>query len=291
MKEYKYRKDNGLVIEAAENKDLLSLNKEFLKQKLKENGYVLLRGFHTDIEKFSALVNKTSSKTTLDPARVFHSENTQKVDAGTQAVGLHIENGVGPVIPDFCWFYCRLAPDKGSQTTVCDGKLVYQNLPAGIKEMFLKSAITYKRKLPEKIWKTYISHELNINSAEEEINETHLAGIRNGIPGLDVKINADKTLDYSFRIKAILQHEEEHFFANSILGPSYNYEKPLILFDDGNLLSDSLKNNLEEITDQYTEDIDWEDGDIVMIDNKRVMHGRREIITDKREIFNALSFN
>ncbi|WP_164705342.1 TauD/TfdA family dioxygenase, partial [Pseudomonas viridiflava] len=36
--------------------------------------------------------------------------------------------------------------------------------------------------------------------------------------------------------------------------------------------------------------VGWRDNDMVMIDNRRVMHGRQAIVDDRRRIFNALSY-
>ncbi|WP_257222415.1 TauD/TfdA family dioxygenase [Acinetobacter sp. YH16050] len=35
---------------------------------------------------------------------------------------------------------------------------------------------------------------------------------------------------------------------------------------------------LAERCERETSEIDWQDGDVVLIDNKRFMHGRREIL-------------
>ncbi len=66
-------------------------------------------------------------------------------------------------------------------------------------------------------------------------------------------------------------------FANSILGPSFNYEKPTITFADGTALSPQLLAEVEEVTARLTENLDWQDGDAAVIDNTRVMHGRRAV--------------
>jgi alpha-ketoglutarate-dependent taurine dioxygenase len=36
--------------------------------------------------------------------------------------------------------------------------------------------------------------------------------------------------------------------------------------------------DLAELCERYTQEIQWQDGDIAIIDNKRFMHGRREIL-------------
>lgn len=273
------------------NNDINSINEELLTNKLNNNGYVILRGFNTSIQKFSDFVKRNSSKITLDPAREFHSESAQKVDAGTDKVGLHLENGNGPLIPDYCWFYCNTAPIKKSPTTVCDGKIIHTNLPPHLLSIFKKNnTIIYSRNVAESVWKKYVSHQLHLIVTPEEVTEEHLALIQKQLPNLTFKINADGSLFYQFETSPIINRNTEKFFANSILGPSFNYEKPIIKFKNGLEISEGIKKELTTLTDKYTIDINWEKGDILLIDNKRVMHGRSEIKCNHREIFNALSF-
>jgi hypothetical protein len=79
-------------------------------------------------------------------------------------------------------------------------------------------------------------------------------------------------------------------WANSIFGPSYNYEAPKITFSNGDDIPPSLVEEMRTLTADLTEDIDWHSGDIALIDNTRVMHGRRTIMDPGRLIFNALSY-
>jgi hypothetical protein len=79
-------------------------------------------------------------------------------------------------------------------------------------------------------------------------------------------------------------------WANSIFGPSYNYETPRITLQDGEEIPADLQAELKALTDELTEDVDWQDGDVALIDNTRVMHGRREILDTDRTIYNAQSY-
>ena len=41
--------------------------------------------------------------------------------------------------------------------------------------------------------------------------------------------------------------------------------------------------------ESVTEEVPWQDGDILLVDNCRTMHGRRRIEDTRRTIYNALS--
>jgi alpha-ketoglutarate-dependent taurine dioxygenase len=62
-----------------------------------------------------------------------------------------------------------------------------------------------------------------------------------------------------------------------LLRPSFNYEKPNYSFANGQPLSEKLMKQTAELAEKYTQEIQWQDGDIVIINNKRVLHGRRAI--------------
>lgn len=96
--------------------------------RLSDYGWVLLRGFDTDLNFFSRLTSHFCSKLSFDPARESIDESTQKVDASTAAIGLHIENGNTPFPPDIVGFYSKQSAKNGSQTTLCDGVRIYAEL-------------------------------------------------------------------------------------------------------------------------------------------------------------------
>jgi alpha-ketoglutarate-dependent taurine dioxygenase len=274
--------DGGLA--GVDRRRLLSL--------LAAEGVLLLRGFEVSPEGFAQLVRRVSSRVTLDPAREFRGDVAQKVDAGHAAVGLHCENGNTPFQPDLCWFHCERAADRGSQTTVCDGYAVWDALSAGARAAFSRQPIRYLRRVEAQRWRRFVSHARGGQPAPEQVTVADLRALAAGRADLHIEPNADGSIVYSFVTGAVhpTLFGSRPAFANSILGPSYNYEAPVISFADGTPLSADLLAEVRQVTERLTEDIDWQDGDVVLIDNTRVMHGRRRIEDPRRSIFNALSF-
>ena len=111
--------------------------------------------------------------------------------------------------------------------------------------------------------------------------------------GFQVRPNDDGSIYYIYRVPAAhtTLFGTRLSFANSILGPSYHYEKPSITFADGTSIPDDVIAEIDSVSAARTEDIDWCDGDVVIIDNTRVMHGRRAVLDpERREIFVALGY-
>ena len=257
------------------------------EQNLKSNGWVLLRGFDNNINIFSELVAHFCSKLTFDPAREYTDKSTQKVDAGTAAIGLHIENGNTPFPPDLVGFYSKKSASNGSQTTICDGSAVFQALSDEMKQKFSQT-LTVSRTLPEQLWKSYAANEHPAINCINEVDASHIDEILAIVPNHRGRLNEDGSLYYQLDISPLIasQLSNQTAFANAILGPSFNYEPPHYQFADGSEISADLKQELEDLAEEFTLEIPWQDGDMALIDNKRVMHGRREI-TDQanRELY------
>jgi alpha-ketoglutarate-dependent taurine dioxygenase len=288
----RYGNGNGVLLSGA-GLSLDVLEKEELLATLAEAGFIVLRGFSADIGSFSRLVQRLSLRVTLDPARQFHGGKVaQKVDAGYEAIGLHCENGNNPFLPHLCWFFCEKAAKEGSQTTVCDGYPVWDALSPATRERFLAQPIQYSRNVESAKWKTFVFHSLQGRKPLEQIEFNDLAAIYEGHEGASAELKPDGSIHYVFQVAAAhrTRFSERLAFANSILGPSYNYEKPKITFADGTPISEQILAEISEVTGKFTENIEWQDGEVVLIDNTRVMHGRRAIKDPQRTIYNALSF-
>ncbi|QCP10470.1 TauD/TfdA family dioxygenase [Pseudoduganella umbonata] len=296
----KHTRQAGLVVLGEAGETLASIGKAQLAGWLGGHGYVVLRGFPCDVQGFSDLVRAHSSRISLDPARQFHGQNgnvlAQKVDAGSDAIGLHCENGNSPFWPDLCWFFCTQAPATGSQTTVCDGAAVYRDLSPGMRTALLAQDIVYTRSVGEALWKNYVRHasDAGPEPADTRTCFARLLALVDGSMHTQVELNADHSVTYSFRTPSILVRSRfspgQPAFANSIFGPSFNYEHPRITFADGTPLPQAMRAALDEVCQRHTVDVGWRDDDIVVIDNARVMHGRRRIEDTRRTIYNALSY-
>lgn len=295
-----HAKGRGLVVHARAGDTLAALDREQLAHWLGRHGYLVLRGFDCGVAQFSALVKNSSSRISLDPARRFHDSDgevlAQMVDAGVDAIGLHCENGNSPFWPDLCWFFCTEAPQRGSQTTLCDGAAVFHELAPQLRTRLLAQDIVYTRRVPQPLWKNYVRHAFSGGPEASDTNAAfeRLLALVNDIDSTSIALHEDGAITYRFRTPAILARSVFSpglpAFANSILGPSFNYERPQITFADGTPLNEQLRTALAELCERHTVEVGWRQRDIVVIDNARVMHGRRRIEDSHRTIYNALSY-
>ena len=253
---------------------------------LKRDGWTILRGFDVDMGAFGALIARLCRTITFDPARDHAEANTQKVDAGLGPIGLHIENGNTPVCPDIVAFYSARAAFEGSQTTLCDGREVVARFDPDRRRRW-SQPVSVRRRLPESLWKRYLANEHPAISSPEEVTEAHVLQFQTAIPNQSFALNSDGSLDYELRIAPIRASALSggEGFANAILGPSHNYEAPTYTFAEGELVEADEIEAIRAIAETCTHEINWQDGDVAVLDNTRIMHGRRAIRDGNRQLF------
>ncbi|MCQ8770954.1 TauD/TfdA family dioxygenase [Streptomyces telluris] len=283
----------GRLITAEDGAALSELRPREVVAELAEAGFLLLRGFAPSLEDFSLFVKHHSDRVTLDPARSFHGGDVaQKVDVGYDSVGLHTENGNSPFAPDLTWFLSEKAASSGSQTTVCDGYRVWDAFGERTRAAYLAQDVLYSRRVEEARWKGFVSHHSGGTKAPEDITVDDMRALAQGQGRTVIELLDDGAIRYDFHIPAAhpTLFGDRLAFANSILGPSNNYEPPRITFADGTPFDAELVEETERVTAEMTEEIVWQDGDVALVDNTRVMHGRRPIEDPERTIYNAQSY-
>lgn len=257
-----------------------------IRQTLNDDGWIILRGFDVDMGRFSDLTRGLCGRITFDPAREYGAENTQKVDAGIGPIGLHIENGNTPVCPDIVAFYSPRAAFEGSQTTICDGRDVLAALDDTQRARWQRP-LTVERYLPEELWKRYLANEHPALSDPSEVSEKHIMEFKAAIPNQDFELCEDGGMLYRLTVAPVRASTLSGGmgFANAVLGPSHNYAPPRYSFADGEEVSRYEIEALRALAEPATHEINWQDGDVAVLDNTRVMHGRRAIVDTARQLF------
>jgi hypothetical protein len=175
---------------------------------------------------------------------------------------------------------------EGSQTTICDGRAVFQALSDDQKARW-SPRMTVQRTLSEVLWKRYLADEHPAISTPEEVTYEHIKQFKAAVPGQDFTLNDDGSLDYRLTVAPVRASSLSNgqAFANAILGPSHNYEPPTYTLEDGSVIASGEIEELRGIAETCTTEINWQDGDVAVLDNTRVMHGRRAIKDQDRELF------
>ena len=280
--------DGGCVIEADGNKSLADIDRNEIVKIFENKGIILFKNFNIDkdhIVKFTDLFTLQYANDANRREIRFENPKLHNVDPGKMEMPLHSEASYSPSWPEIVWFYCRLAPKKSGQTTVCDGRLIYKNLSQKTKNFFLSNQIVYKLKIP-------YERKKNNQSDSEEIKlkpwyienpgvtdcfidfknkEIHLKQKRYAV----VETRKSNKVSFSNHLQIILDRDPQ------VLGWS---------LEDGSKIPDDIMSEVKKVSDRLTININWNDNELCMIDNKRMMHGRRAILeNEKRDILNIQS--
>jgi alpha-ketoglutarate-dependent taurine dioxygenase len=277
-----------VVIAAQARDDLLLLDRDAIVTQFKAHGVVLFRSFSIGVDRLRAFVMSYSNAQIPFPggSRSAMSEDglLQAVHAGRDALPLHSELSHTPFRPDICWFYCVRAPVEGSETTLCDGSLLASALPSPIRRALEGRQLRYRITRPLHYLATLLSR--GDPAAVKEALRTSSASKYYEIQGDEVLQDFVAPALHRPRFLA------EPAFANNII---HNFclrpGRPLVYptFADGTTIPDELIVAVCNTARGCTFELRWQDGDLLMFDNTRFMHGRRAIVDPHRTILTQFS--
>lgn len=239
------------------------------------HGAVLLRGFPLDLERFHAFTDIwcASSVFNESPDRRLLNDtyNIQSVNGGSAPFPLHPELSREPWKPDVCFFFCLQAPVSGGETTVCDGVEIVRRLPTAIRDAMAARRLLY---LQPAVPAT-LAYWLGTPSP----SDAQLAAPPPSCPYRFVRTPAavmrvfTRPMLHRTRFGQALAFGNFLLFARDYLGLS-NFP----VMDNGQRVPDDWMEAVRQAAADITAPIPWLQGDLVMLDNSRVMHGRRAII-------------
>lgn len=278
-------KGSAKIITSKETKDIFSLPVPQIQELFKKNGILLFRGFDVLPEHLERFAAKFSSRFIREGGRTSYSGYVEHVDAGKGVVQLHAENALTPFRPELVWFCCSRAPRIGGQTTFCDGAALWKALEEPTRRLFLQKKVKYKRRYAPEAWKLF---------AQPNGTWENLQAILSPYPGVKLTLNEDNSVDSEYVVTAVpkTKYSHESTFANSVLGAFGGaYIGVKMVFEDDSEIPREALVEAEATAKALTEEIPWEDGDVAMIDNSWMMHGRRSFYEDdRRKLFSALSW-
>lgn len=273
----------GLTIMNADPSVVLhALDPNVVVQLYKLFGIVLFRGFNVTLQAFENFTDKFTTNYTVNGnitrRSVSSNGTTQTVNAGDQLIPPHSEMAYTPFRPDMLWFYCETPASKGGETLVCDGLDVWSHLDSATKDLFLNRKVTYR--------KTFNSSQHDLNAMAHlwfgqtmelsKVNDT-LAHI----PDTLFRIEDDGCLYLEYTVPAVQKpkHHESLAFANSVI-----VEDRTCFFQNGEPISRDLRLELFYKATNYSLQHKWQAGDVLMVDNSRMMHGRASFRDPRRNI-------
>lgn len=278
-----------------------------LEAELSNSGALLFRGFPIDsavtFDSFSSAFgypNFTYKESLSNAVRINFTERVFTANEAPKDVEiyLHHEMAQTPISPEKLFFFCNSAADHGGATPICRSDQLFKALKAELPELakeFESKGLRYTTHMPSeddiqsgqgRSWASTLSVESK-DEAEKKLIEL----------GYDWQWQANDSLKAITPIlPAVLELHGKKVFYNQLVAAYMGWdgvrEDPsrALAFGDGSAIPKEGLERIAELSKNFTFDLQWQDGDVALLDNKITMHGRRPYSGErKRQVLVALA--
>lgn len=266
---------------------------ELAQTHLPEVGALLLRGFDVHGEQPFQQLARAFGHELL--SYEFGSTPRQAVEQGVytsteypahQVIPLHNEQSYTLAWPLKIWFHCMQPSAEGGETPIADSRLVYQKLDPALRERFAERRLMYVRNYGNGL---DLPWEQAFNTTDRGEVERFCRANR-----IDFGWKDDGELRTRQVCQAVARHprtgemvwfNQAHLFHVSNLAPAVRegllavVEDPLdlprnVYYGDGSPLEDDALAHIRAVLDDCAVSFPWQQGDVLMLDNMLVAHGR-----------------
>ena len=271
-------------------------NQEFIETNLFKYGAILFRNFKIkSIVEFEKLIGAISSELleytyrSTPRTQVSGKIYTSTEYPATQFIPLHNEMAYSRSWPMKIWFFCVKSAQQGGETPIADSRKVFESIPSKIREKFIEKQVMYVRCYGKSLDLPWQEVFQTTNKADVEDY------CRNA--GIEFEWKGSNNLITRQVCQAVATHpqtgdsvwfNQAHLFHISSLSPEVNKlllaefkdeELPRnAYYGDGSTIEISVLDKIREVYKQEAVLFSWQSGDILMLDNMLVAHGRKPFV-------------
>ena len=257
------------------------------------HGFVVFRGYgiqsDQDFHRFVEGLGLENFKYADSFSNAVRHNRTDRVFTANEAppnveIFLHHEMAQTLTFPGALFFFCEKAAESGGATPICRSDLTLKTLETQNPTFVAKLrsvGVKYRNSMPSEAnhesgqgrsWKD----TLTVNSAHEAEEKLVALGyqfnwLEDG--GLSVQTPALAAVDHFGRGKDV--------FFNQIVAAAAGWtvaaddKEPRLCFGDDSPIEHADLADTIKAAYQHTVDLEWQTGDVALLDNLKVMHGRR----------------
>ena len=268
-------------------------NADHLRDLLIRHGAILFRSFRVgSVEDFEGCVRALSPEALEYTYRSTpRTEIAGRIYSSTeypsdQHIPMHNEMSYTRTWPMKIWFHCMVAAETGGETPIADSRRVFQRIDPSLRENFAAKNVTYVRNYGDGMdlpWQE-VFQTRDPRQVEEFCRHA----------GIAVEWRSETTLRTRQVAQAVARHpltgervwfNQAHLFHVSALGPAI--EEILCrefgeaglprnsYYGDGSPIEPEALEQIREAYRQEAIDVPWLRGDVLLLDNMLVAHGRR----------------
>ena len=212
-----------------------------------------------------------------------------------QAIRFHNESSHMHLWPMKIWFFCLKSAEQGGETPVVDCRKVYQALDAEIRKRFAEKKLMYVRNYIEGL---DVSWQSFFHTRDKEVVEEYCRKA-----SIDFEWTNGNDLRTRKVCRAVWQHPttvEDLFFnqiqlhhiscLNAAVRKSMQSdfeEKDFprnVYYGDGSAIEDNVVDAIRETYRKLTVKFPWQPGDILMLDNMLMAHGRNTFSGERKVV-------
>ena len=302
--------NDGSLKTQQECSDWIKLNATELEARLRESGAILFRGFPVNsaetFDEFShsfGYPNFTYKESLSNAVRINFTERVFTANEAPKDVEifLHHEMAQTPISPSKLFFFCKSAADEGGETPLCRSDMLFEDLAEQMPALaadFVSKGLQYTTQMPAeddpnsgqgRSWKSTLSVQ-DAPEAEQKLDQL----------GYSWEWLADGSLRATTPVlpAVIDMGNDKKVFYNQLIAAYMGWkgvrENPssAITFGDGTAIPVEGLQLAVKLSEKYTFDLPWQDGDVALVDNYMTMHGRRPFLGErKRQVLVSLAID
>ena len=264
-----------LRVDADPGEALEALDRDGLRALYESHGALLLRGFASDLDAFGHFAREfcpvSVHNDSGNRALIGDQGEIQTVNLGTRQFPLHPELSREPWKPDSCFFYCLTPPSRGGATTICDGVAIVRDLPSALREQMAERRIKYIMLAGPPLLDYWLG--------TREPDDRQLSDPPPHCPYRFKRVGGQVARLFTRPLLHRPMFAQDLAFGNFLLFARYlRGVKTFPLLDDGSTVPDDWVEAVKRASDPLTVPIEWQAGDLLILDNSRFMHGRTAIV-------------
>lgn len=271
-------------------------HRDALLESLSQHGAILFRGFPVDsaldfdafIRAFG-LASFTYEESLSNAVRVNKTELvfTANEAPADVSIFLHHEMAQTPLYPSKLFFCCEKAPGAAGETPLCRSDVLLERLQevdAGFVDACMRLGVRYSNVMPGsedmksgqgRSWKSTL-HVESQDAAEERLTSL----------GYDFEWQADGGLRATTPVMPAIRTlvDGRRVFFNQLIAAFRGWKergKSIRFGDDSPIPAESMETTCR-LADELSFDLAWQKGDVALLDNFLVMHGRRPFRGERR---------
>jgi alpha-ketoglutarate-dependent taurine dioxygenase len=271
-----------------------------LERQLVDHGGILFRGFSVGSpQQFKDFARALAGELidyverAAPRSEVEKSIYTSTEFPADQHIPMHHEMSYSHNWPTKIWFYCAQPPASGGRTPIADGRQVLKRIDPGIRKRFVERKIMYVRNYGAGVdlpWQETFQTD-DRSSVEEYCRKAHMSCEWKGENRLRTRIVRPATVVHPKTGETIWFNHAHMFHVsnltpavrNALLAEFREDELPRNAFyGDGSPLEDSVLDEIRGIYEEAALRFDWQQGDILMLDNFLSAHGREPFVGLRR---------